>query len=105
MGAAPPWGQSLLRSCLASHSFPPHPPRTCCPHSEHCSRRHGPGETLPLVHGSHRSVQPRDIRSLDRNISEAAKSEAAEPPTSGGGGRQGGPSQRRSHPAPTPPPT
>src|ERR1700716_864544 len=28
MGAAPPWGQSLLRSCLASHSFPPPPPLT-----------------------------------------------------------------------------
>src|SRR5438874_10269406 len=27
MGAAPPWGQSLLRSCLAAHSFPPPPPR------------------------------------------------------------------------------
>src|SRR5258707_3787484 len=26
MGAAPPWGQSLLRSCLAAHSFPPPPP-------------------------------------------------------------------------------
>src|SRR5258708_3163085 len=26
MGAAPPWGQSLLRSCLAPHSFPPPPP-------------------------------------------------------------------------------
>src|SRR5260370_2392554 len=26
MGAAPPWGQSLLRSYLAPHSFPPPPP-------------------------------------------------------------------------------
>src|SRR5436853_512705 len=26
MGAAPPWGQSSLRSCLAPHSFPPPPP-------------------------------------------------------------------------------
>src|SRR5258708_15329933 len=26
MGAAPPWGQSLLRSCLAAHSSPPPPP-------------------------------------------------------------------------------
>src|SRR3982074_3665138 len=26
MGAAPPWGQSLLLSCLAPHSFPPPPP-------------------------------------------------------------------------------
>src|SRR5260370_3370722 len=26
MGAAPHWGQSLLRSCLAAHSFPPPPP-------------------------------------------------------------------------------
>src|SRR5205807_8346614 len=33
MGAAPPWGQSLLRSCLASHSFPPPPPATCYPRS------------------------------------------------------------------------
>src|SRR3981081_3650812 len=39
MGAAPPWGQSLLRSCLAAHSFPPPPPATCCPPSErHCHR-------------------------------------------------------------------
>src|SRR5207253_2695082 len=34
MGAAPPWGQSLLRSYLASRSFPPPPPATCCPPSE-----------------------------------------------------------------------
>src|SRR6266851_4657114 len=26
MGLRPPWGQSLLRSCLAAHSFPPPPP-------------------------------------------------------------------------------
>src|SRR5712692_8887102 len=26
MGPAAPWGQSLLRSCLAAHSFPPPPP-------------------------------------------------------------------------------
>src|SRR3979490_2277719 len=26
MGAAPPWGQSLLRSYLAARSFPPPPP-------------------------------------------------------------------------------
>src|SRR5260221_13351840 len=25
-GLRPPWGQSLLRSCLAAHSFPPPPP-------------------------------------------------------------------------------
>src|SRR6266550_1747729 len=31
MGAAPPWGQSLLRSCLASHSFPPPPPAYVLP--------------------------------------------------------------------------
>src|SRR5712692_1642500 len=30
-----PWGQSLLRSFLASRSFPPPPPATCCPPSEH----------------------------------------------------------------------
>src|SRR6266567_7510154 len=35
MGAPPPWGQSLLRSCLAAHSFQPPPPATCCPPSGH----------------------------------------------------------------------
>src|ERR1700716_2547725 len=39
MGAAPPWGQSLLRSCLAPHSFPPPPPATCYPHSNDRSLR------------------------------------------------------------------
>src|SRR5712664_1402493 len=33
-GLRPSWGQSLLRSCLAAHSFPPPPPATCCPRSE-----------------------------------------------------------------------
>src|SRR5205823_3405207 len=40
MGAAPPWGQSLLRSCLASHSFPPPPPATCYARAERRTCRH-----------------------------------------------------------------
>src|SRR5216683_3315630 len=30
-GLRPPWGQSLLRSCLAAHSFPPPPPAYVLP--------------------------------------------------------------------------
>src|SRR5437870_6660889 len=52
-GLRPPWGQSLLRSCLAAHSFPPPPPATCYPRSGHPS-----GRSLRKL-GSAKRAKPR----------------------------------------------
>src|SRR5207244_5702427 len=48
MGAAPPWGQSLLRSCLATHSFPPPPPLNGCACRAHPTFRADPSLTFTI---------------------------------------------------------
>src|SRR4030081_1664251 len=54
MGAPPPWGQSLLRSCLASHSFPPPPPRDAL-------SAVGSAEMLILATRYGPPLKPRDV--------------------------------------------
>src|SRR5712691_1710187 len=87
MGAAPPWGQSLLRSYLAArsarraalrgrpHSFPPPPPVTCFPRPMRCSLR--------KVHARNGSTR------CAIHVSESTKYKAGEAPSCGGWGREG----------------
>src|SRR5258707_8832131 len=50
-GRCAPRRQSLLRSCLAAHSFPRRPPATCCPPSEQGDTDTTVAETRPLGAG------------------------------------------------------
>src|SRR6266851_3553223 len=90
MGAAPPWGQSLLRSCLAAHSFPPPPPRRAV-------RPRNEGDTLASdaetsgLSAVHRHFGTSEAQSV-RNVGGAM---LAKPHQSGGWGREGVRSEAR----------
>ena len=85
MGAAPPWGQSLLRSYLAPHSFPPPPPAYVLS---------ALGTVVALV-----ALTPKGVGvvAVDHRFgmwevkigSEGGGSASGEAPSSGGWGREG----------------
>jgi len=59
-GLRPPWGQSLLRSCLAARSFPPPPPANGCALCGHLTFRADPVSDIDRP--SDENNRPRHLR-------------------------------------------
>src|SRR5258708_30510740 len=84
MGPAAPWGQSLLRSCLAAHSFPPPPPLDGASPGVYFSD----SDTFERQSASVPSPRRSPMRNGQESHASLPPTREARPQAGGGGGKE-----------------